>query len=392
MSGHDAALRFLQRLIQTPSMPGEEGAIAEMVRAEMELLGYDETWVDEAGNAVGVIRGRGECPAMMFNTHLDHVDPGEEAAWPSYGQPYSGAVHDGKIWGRGASDIKGPLASQVYGVAGLLQGERPPGDVYVSAVVQEEVGGLGARFLAKALRDTVELVVIGEPSSNEVRRGHRGRTELVVHVTGRAVHASVPQRGVNPLYVLANFIQRLLTLNMAQHVDLGQSSVAPTLIRTDQKSANVTPGEAWLTLDWRNVPGEQAEDCRAKVLPLLEESLIPGASGEITVVSRNALSFTGYSGRISPGAPAYSIPADHPVTLATNAILSDALKRPIPSGFWSFATDGGRFAEVGMTIIGFAPGDEKVVHTVNEHISIAEFTESLYANEQLARNVAMALI
>ena len=202
----------------------------------------------------------------------------------------------------------------------------------------------------------------------------------------------MPQRGVNPLYVLANFLQKLPSLDMANHVDLGYSSVAPTLIRTDQKSANVTPGEAWLTLDWRNVPGEQAEECKAKVLPLLQESLIPGANGEIIVVSRIALSFTGYSGRISPGAPAYSIPANHPVTLATRSILSEALKRPIPSNFWSFATDGGRFAEVGMTIIGFGPGDEKVVHTVNEHISIAEFTESLYANEQLARNVAMALI
>ena len=391
MSRHDAALRFLQRLIQTPSMPGQEGAIAKVVLAEMRDLGYDEAWMDEAGNVIGLIRGRGECPAIMFNTHLDHVDPGDVAAWPAYGQPYSGAIHNGKVWGRGASDIKGPLAAQVHGVASLLGGERPPGDVYVSAVVQEEVGGLGARFLAQELRDTVALVVIGEPSSNELRRGHRGRSELVVHITGRSVHASVPQRSINPLYALANFLQRLPELTMVQHKELGQSSVAPTLLRTDQKSANVTPGEAWLTLDWRHVPGENTADAKAKVEPLLAASLIPGASGEITIVERKALSFTGYSQRISPAAPAYSLSVDHPAIRAAERLLSQGLKHPVATGFWGFATDGGHFAHVGMTVIGFGPGNEKVVHTVNEHIDIAEFEEAFYANQLLARDLSLAV-
>ncbi|WP_152918236.1 M20/M25/M40 family metallo-hydrolase, partial [Ardenticatena maritima] len=150
---HDlaACIAFLQRLVQTPSLPGHEADLAALVKAEMERLGYDEVFVDAAGNVIGRIRGRGDAPAVMFNTHLDHVDPGDPAGWRF--PPYGGEIHDEAVWGRGTVDIKGPLAAQVYGVARLKNDPTPPpGDVYVSAVVQEEIGGLGARHLLTHLQ------------------------------------------------------------------------------------------------------------------------------------------------------------------------------------------------------------------------------------------------
>lgn len=386
MTDTTQALEFLQQLIRTPSLPGEEGTIAAIVVSEMRSLGYDQTWVDEAGNVIGLIRGRGEAPAVMFNTHLDHVDAGDPKAWPTYGQPFSGAIHDGKVWGRGASDIKGSLSAQVYGVARILQdGERPAGDVYVSADVQEEIGGLGARLLAEEFKDKVELVVIGEPSYNELRRGHRGRVELLIHVTGRSVHASVPQIGINPLYTLANLLRNLSALEMAHDPELGFSSVAPTLIRTDQTSANVIPGEAWLTLDWRTVPGETMESARDKVLPLLRASLVDGATGELLFPSLDKMSYTGYVRNMQFESPAFSLAADHPAVAAAETVLNSALGRTVPTKLWRFATDGGHFYRAGMTVIGFGPGDETIIHTVNEHITISEWEEAMVANAQLAR-------
>ena len=197
--GLDACVRFLQRLIRTQSMPGEEGDIAMLVASEMRALGYDEVEHDAAGNVIGLLRGLDEAPTVMFNTHLDHVDAGDPADWPH--DPYGGEIHDGLLWGRGAIDIKGPLAAQVHGVARLIAaGQRPPGDVYVTGTVQEEVGGLGARYMAETLRP--DLVLIGEPSRNEVRRGHRGRIELRVQVRGKMAHASMTDIGRNPLTVL----------------------------------------------------------------------------------------------------------------------------------------------------------------------------------------------
>src|SRR5215213_9592639 len=207
---HESALvAFAQRLIRTPSLPGDEGDAARLIRSEMQSLGYDETWIDEVGNVVGVIRGTGGGRSVMFNTHLDHVDVGDVSGWQF--PPYEGKIADGVLWGRGAVDIKGPTAAQVYGIALLKRaGIAPPGDVYVAGAVQEEVGGLGSLELARTTR--TDRAVIGEASNNELRRGHRGRIELIVRITGRACHASAPERGINPHFSLADFLARLTDL------------------------------------------------------------------------------------------------------------------------------------------------------------------------------------
>lgn len=376
---------FVQRLIGTTSLPGEEGQIAEIVATEMRALGYADVEMDEVGNVVGRVRGSGAAPAVMFNTHLDHVDVGEAARWPY--PPFGGEIHDDKIWGRGAVDIKGPLAAQVYGVARLLESAAPPaGDVWVTAVVQEEVGGAGARHLNTYL--TPPLAIIGEPSGNTLRRGHRGRCELVVHITGRSVHASVPHKGINPFDVLAPFIVGLGQLQMATQADLGASSVAPTLIRTDQLSGNVIPAEMWLTCDWRLVPGETAEAARAKLEQLVADCLIEGTTADITIPEYQVMAHTGVEVVLVGEHPAYILGEDHPAVRAACEVLEPLLGRVDSVGTWRFATDGGHFSQAGVACVGFGPGDELLAHTINEHIEIDALRLALECNEALARRLA----
>lgn len=382
MTGLNECVDFLQRLIQTPSLPGEEGNIAQLVKQEMEMLGYDDVYIDEAGNAVGYIKGQGHAPAVMFNTHLDHVDVGRHENWPH--PPFGGEIHNDKVWGRGAVDIKGPLAAQVYGVGRLTQGKKPAGDVYVSGVVYEELGGVGARHLAQCI--DVPLIVIGEPSNNTLRRGHRGRLEFVVHVTGRSAHASAPERGANPLFVIGSFLNELQALSMQPDPDLGPSTVVPTLIHTDQISPNVIPGEVWLTLDWRNVPGETEADVLALLTPLLDKSLISGCQGVITMPVFNRTCYTGLTMDIPAGMAPFITRMDDPAMQSAIHVLEDLWKTPQETGIWQFATDGGNFTREGVTCIGFAPGDETLAHTVDEHIPIAQIARALEANEALARH------
>ena len=396
MSDLESCIDFLQRLIRTESLPGQEGDIAELVRAEMEQLGYSEAHLDEAGNVLGKVPGRGDAPAMMFHTHLDHVDVGEHDAWPY--PPFGAEIHDEKVWGRGAVDIKGPLACQVYGVARLLRsGVEPAGDIWVTGTVQEEVGGLGARHMAGYI-DT-PLVIIGEPSRCEIRRGHRGRTEIIVHSKGRSVHASVPERGINALDPIARFITRLEGIGMRSDPDLGTSTVAPSLIRTDQISANVVPGEVWLTCDWRNVPGESGEDARAALQVVADEALaearaaLPSGADaaalslDVIITTVEWTSFTGMVRDYAADNPAYIVRSDHPSLAASKATLDAVLQRDVPVSVWQFATDGGHFAEEGMICIGFAPGDDLLAHTIQESIGIAELEEGLAGNEALALNL-----
>ncbi|MER3487068.1 MAG: hypothetical protein C4345_14920, partial [Chloroflexota bacterium] len=198
-------------LIQTPSLPGDERAIAELMAQELRTLAYDDVWIDRAGNVIGVLRGRATGPSVQFNAHLDHVDVGDPALWPH--PPYAAVIEGDTLFGRGASDVKGAMAAQVY-LAPVLReaGLQPDGDVYVVGVVLEEVGGYGSEFLAQTM--PTDAAVLAEATNNELRRGHRGRVFVRVSFTGLSAHASAPERAINPHYAIARFLLRLESLPM----------------------------------------------------------------------------------------------------------------------------------------------------------------------------------
>ena len=379
----DEMIAFCQKLVQTPSLPGEEGDVAALIRAEMERLNYDEVWADEWGNVIGLLRGQGEGRSLMFNGHMDHIDPGDPKVWPY--PPYSGEIHDGRLWGRGASDMKGPLAAMIHAVGALArEGIRPPGDLYVAAVVQEEVGGLGSIKLAQNIRP--DCAVVGEASSNQLARGHRGRVEVIVRVQGKSVHASVPHQGVNPHHVLARFIQRLESLPLAQDKTFGPSTVAPTLYLSDQKSSNVLPGEIRLHLDWRNIPGETAEDVLIQLYPLLDACLaeVKGSRGEVLLHTRDLDTYTGKAEIFPAVFPSFGLPADDPWLLKGQEVLTRALDRPVDVIIWPFATDGGHLMAAGIPAIGFGPAETHTLHTVRENVPLEMLLEGMQGYIALA--------
>src|SRR4029079_18619111 len=104
----DALVAFTQKLIRTTSLPGQEQDVAPLVAAERRALGYDDVCTDEAGNVIGLIKPTADVAgrprrSIMFNAHMDHVDVGDHARWPS--PPYEATLADGEIWGRGTSDL-----------------------------------------------------------------------------------------------------------------------------------------------------------------------------------------------------------------------------------------------------------------------------------------------
>jgi succinyl-diaminopimelate desuccinylase len=368
----DDVIRFAQRLVQTESPSGYEGQVAAQVRDEMDRLGYDDAWLDVAGNVIGRVAG-GNGPPVMLNGHLDHVDAGDPALW-SY-PPFAGEIHDGQLWGRASVDMKGALAAMVY--AGALAKKLNvslPGTLYVTGTVQEETGGLGARHMVRSL--PALRVVVGEASGNQLRRGHRGRVELVAHFEGRSVHAAMPHLGVNPHYSFARFLDGLRTLSMSADPDFGVSTVAPTCVQSEPHSANVTPSALHLVLDWRNLPGEGTDEILAKLKDLQARSLEPGCRCSIQVAVKELVSYTGMTMEYEDAFPSFATAPEDPYLLQAQAALGDALAREVQVGSWRFATDGGHFAEAGATVIGFGPGDDRVVHTVEERLPLDELLES----------------
>ncbi len=379
---HDAMVGFAQRLVQTPSMPGEEREVADIVAEAMRSLGYDDVWRDGAGNIIGVLRGTGSGPTVQFNAHLDHVSPGDHSLWSR--PPHGGVIENDILYGRGASDVKGALASQLFLVPVLQRaGLRPAGDVYVTGVVLEEVGGFGSEYLAKEMPTT--YAVLAEATNNQICRGHRGRTLVKITFTGLSVHASAPERGRNPHFAAARFLLGIRDLPMVTHPTFGSSSAAPTLIETDQSSGNVTPGTIALYLDWRNVPGESVDDILGCLEPILRsvEADVPGVKGTMEAVGRPVRSYTGLSATMPP-TRGFETPPDDPALLAAHQCLEHVLGRPVDIGTWIFATDGGHLAHHGITTIGFAPGEERFAHTIHDQIDLKKMREALVGNAALA--------
>jgi putative selenium metabolism hydrolase len=382
-------IAFCQRIVQIPSMPGEEGDVARAIQAEMQRLNYDEVWMDDWGNVVGLLRGRAAGPTLMFNGHMDHVDAGNPGDWPY--PPFGGELHEGRLWGRGAADMKGPLAAMIHAV-GMLAREaptrsdplRPPGDVYVAAVVQEETGGVGSTGLVESVR--TDYGVVGEPSSNRLARGQRGRTELVVRASGRSVHASVPQQGVNPHAVLARFLQRLERLEMRHNDVFGAASVTPTLYRTDQASSNVVPSEAWVHLDWRTVPGETTQETIARIQPLLDACVaeVPGSGGEIAVERRQMQTHTGREVDVDLTLEPFLLERDDPLLARARQVLVRALDRPVEVIPWRFGTDSSRLMAGGIKTIGFGCSEAAPIHTVRESVPLDMLAEGMLAYAALA--------
>lgn len=355
---------FCRRLIRTPSPSGAEGEVAQIIQEEMKRLGYDEVWTDEVGNVIGLIRGKMRSPAVMFTTHMDHVDPGDETRWAF--PPYGAEMRDGYIYGRGASDAKGAIATQIY-LKALLEGP-PPSDIFMAYVVMEEVGGLGTRHLLTYLRP--DVVILGEPTGNELRIGHRGRMELIVEAHGRAAHASMPSKGKNPHYPMASFLLRLKDLPMEEGGGF-TSSVAPTLYYTDQSSGNVIPARATLHVDWRTIPGQGEGEVVRRLQSILEAGM------EVRVRRELMKTYTGREIELDVVHPPFYLDPHAEVVEKAKAAIEGALGRPIGVGPWSFTTDAGFFQREGIPVLGFSPCEEQYAHTYEDRVSITMLEEAL---------------
>ncbi|MEZ4593586.1 MAG: M20/M25/M40 family metallo-hydrolase [Chloroflexota bacterium] len=372
-------VEFTQRLIQTPSMSFEEAQLAELVAAELQALNFDQVWIDEVGNVNGRIRGTDPAlGALVLNTHLDHVDPGEPSLWSV--PPYSGTIVGDRIVGRGACDIKGPLAVQVYSMAALLRaGIRPKRDVVFTGVVEEEIGGAGAIHWVKNLDYAVDLVVLGEPSDNKIALGHRGIAQMWVQFNGRSVHASVPEKGDNPNDKLVKFLHNLTAAKseLAAHELLGPTTIASTIIEVDTKSPNVTPAWTRVCLDFRTA-SESYNSLRAFVQrvagdePIILEDAMCSQPTPFTESDQTIYGF-------------YTPPTDEKVQRA-QALLSAGMGREAELGSYQFATDGRHFVPYNLTMIGYAASEESQAHVVDESISIPKMLESLRGHVALLQN------
>lgn len=383
-----AAIEFARDLIRIPSPPGGEGEVGDRLLLELNRLGFDRAWRDDVGNVIGVVEGRGEARPVMLSCHLDIVDPGDQNAWEH--SPYGADLADGYLHGRGAMDIKGPLALQTYAAAHFV-GDRPPGDVIVAHTVLEERGGWGMEHLLQSGAVNPGAAIVGESTHGDVTIGHRGRAEIVVSLHGLAGHASAPERAANALDGLPAVLQAVrdfaATELTAEDPVLGRATLVATQVDVLPDSRNVIPDLVHVYLDWRVLPGFTPASSADAVRTFLDERLRledDRLRVEVACATERQHTYTGLEEDRELFTPGFLLPDDHAVVRAAAQAVGRATGHAPAVRPWAFATDGGHICGVhGIPTIGYAPGEERHAHTNIERLSLAAAEESYFVYPQL---------
>ena len=204
-------ISLCQKLIRAKSYSGQEDKAAGVLREEMEGAGFDSVNIDRYGNIIGCIKGKRPGKKVLFDGHIDTVPVGDESAWAS--PPFAAEIRDGKIYGRGTSDMKGAVAAFVSAAEFFAENTNRDfaGEVYVAGVVHEECfEGVAAREISKAV--SPDYVIIGEASQLNLKIGQRGRAEIVVETFGKPCHSANPEKGINAVYKMTRVIDAIRSL------------------------------------------------------------------------------------------------------------------------------------------------------------------------------------
>jgi putative selenium metabolism hydrolase len=363
---------FLRDLIAIPGESSHEGPVIQRIRQEMEKAGFDEIRIDPMGNILGRI-GSGKTVIMM-DSHTDTVGIGDPKEWAW--DPYKGKVEDGYVYGRGAGDQRAGMACMVY-AAKIIKDLGMVGDYtlwVVGSVQEEDCDGLPWLYILKEDGIRADCVVITEPSSLRIYRGHRGRMEIAVHLRGRSCHASAPERGDNPIYKMCRLVEEVEKLNTRLRDDafLGKGTIAVTEIRSLSPSLCAVPGACSIHLDRRLTAGETKESAVAEV-----KALAGAEDAEVEILNYDTPSYTGLRYPMEKYYPTWVLEEASPLAQAAIATYETLWgKAPIVDK-WTFSTNGvGSMGLMGVPTIGFGPGEEDVAHSVVERVPIRDLVEA----------------
>ncbi len=370
--------RVTQELIKAKSYSGQEEKIVEVLKNIFTEFGFADYHVDEYGNIIGRIKGKLPGKKILFDAHIDTVEVPEPEKWSV--DPFEGRVVDGKVYGRGASDMKGALAAMICGVSEFAKktNREFPGEIYVAGVVHEECfEGVGARKVSEKVQP--DYVVIGEASELNLKIGQRGRGEIVFEVFGKPAHSANPEKGINAVYKAANLISRVKELEMTYDEDLGYGILELVDIKSSPyPGASVVPDYCKITYDRRLLVGETKESVLEPLQKLIDDMMKedPDFKAKVSYAIGTEKCYTGATitgERFFPGWKYKE--TDEFVQAAYEGLKEAGLFPEITT--YSFCTNGSHYAgEAGIKTIGVGPSRENLAHTIDEYIEIDQLVKA----------------
>lgn len=356
--------KFLRDMVAIPSESCGEKELVLRIKEEMQKVGFDRVDIDPMGNVLGYI-GHGK-HLIAMDAHIDTVGIGDRNLW-NY-DPYEGYEDDEIIIGRGVTDQEGGMASMVY--AGKIIKELGLEDDYtlvVTGTIQEEdCDGLCWQYIINEDKVKPEFVVITEPTSLNIYRGHRGRMEIKVTTRGISCHGSAPERGDNAIFKMAPILTELRALNenLIDDEFLGKGTLTVSEIFFSSPSRCAVADGCSVSIDRRLTNGETWEYAIQQIKNLPS---VKAANAEVEMYSYARPSYTGLTYPTECFFPTWVLPAEHAVCETTVSCYRDLFKSEPKVDKWTFSTNAvsimGRY---GIPCIGFGPGHEDQAHAPNE--------------------------
>ena len=373
------AVELTRELVRLRSVnpPGDEAAVVELLarRAERWELEVQVVPVAEGRpNVLLRLAGTGERPALLLSGHTDVVPPGE-APWRH--DPFSGDLADGEIWGRGTTDMKAGVAAMVVAMAALARrGWRPKGDLRFAGTIGEEVDCIGAWHLKDSGGlDGVGSIVIGEPTNLDVMPAHRGALWLELTAHGKTAHGSMPHLGVNAILPLAELLRWLTErrFSYTEHPLLAPPTVNVATISGGVKT-NVVPDRCVATVDLRTLPSQDHAEILQDVRDLAAELMSTVPDLRIDVEAVNDM-------------PPVETPTEHPLVQTMRSTAAEVLGRNVPIRGATYYTDGGVFAQAGVPLVIFGPGDDRLAHQPDERVAVDQIVQAVRGYVAVAERV-----
>jgi len=366
-------------LIREKSYSGEEQNVCEVIKVIMKAFDFDEIIQDKYGNIYGIINGSMSGPTQLFDAHVDTVTVPDASKWEH--APFEAEITEGKIYGRGTSDMKGALASMLIAARDykLQTKGQFKGKIAVCGVVHEECfEGVAAREISKNL--SPDYVIIGEASSLNLKHGQRGRAEIVVESFGKPAHSANPERGVNAVYQMAEVINALKKITPREDANLGKGILALTdIISSPFPGASVIPDYCKSTWDRRLLVGETKESVLHQIQVIVDD-LSKNHSDmnvKVSLAKENLICYTGETIGDERFFPAWFFDDESYFVKDVYEALKDAgFKAKLTH--YDFCTNGSHYAgEANIKTIGFGPSEEYLAHTIDEYVEIKQLEKAV---------------
>ena len=368
--GRDAVTRFLQDIVRIKTLSGAEKPVIDRIAEEMRAVGFDEVFVDGLGNLIGRM-GNGPRRIAM-DAHVDVVDVGNPDNWTR--DPFGAQLENGVVHGRGTTDMKGAMASLVYGAKIVKDlGLAKNATLFVTATVMEEdCDGLCWQYILreKVIDPPPEVVIVAEPTNMNIYRGHRGRMEMEIRVPGLSAHGSAPERGINAVYKMAPVVLEIEALNERLKDDpfLGKGTITISDIRSTTPSLCAVADSCAIHLDRRLTHGETPESAVAELEALPS---VKAAGGLVVILDYAEPAYTGLVYPTKKFYPTWVLAEDHPALKTAVSAYEGVLGVTPKVDKWTFSTNGiATMGMFGIPSFGLGPGDETCAHSPCELVMV----------------------